>query len=269
MGTTGIKFLYLFSLGNYNTNFPGLNVISVTSTAAGDHNKSNLTTSPLRETWRSASILTTQEIIIEADDLTTVIDTFAILNHNLTDIATVQLQASNNVSFISPAFTISFPYSKKHLLLTQDLGIAYRYFKIKILDPTNPCGFIEIGKIVAGRSFTFTKNEDVTDKFSVANDDLAYKMKTEGFFRASNERIKVKKLNIKFQSLQTVGINADNYTKLLEMLNYCGETIPFLTILDPGEPYFQLVWGQVDSLPTENYDINRYVDLGFSIQEVF
>lgn len=267
--TVGIKFLYEFSVGAYNTTFPGLNIISVSSTAPGDHDKVNLTTTPLRETWRSNTILTTQEIIIEANDEDTVVDVFAILNHNLTSIAVVQLQASNDVGFLVPAFTISMPYNKQHLVLTQDLGVGYRYYKIKITDPTNPCGFIEIGKIVAGRSFTFTKNEDITDRISVGNDDLAYKMKSEGFFRASNERVKVRKLQVQFSGLETrVGFD-DNYQGFLTMVDYIGETLPFLTITDPGEPYFQLIWGQIDSMPSLSYDVNRYVDLSLTIQEVY
>ncbi len=268
--TIGIKFLYQFSVGEYNTTFPGLNIISVSSTAAGDFDKKNLTTTPLRETWRSGSILTTQEIIIEANDLNTVPDVFALLNHNLTSLAVVQLQASlTDPTFLSPAFTVNFQWNKKHIALVQDLGLAYRYYKIKITDPTNPCGFIEIGKIIAGKSFTFTKNEDITDKIGVSNDDLSYKMKTEGFFRASNERVKVQKISLKFQNLTTVVGEDDNYQGLLAMLDEVGETLPFLTIVDPSEPYFKLIWGLIDNMPSESYDINRYVDFGMNIQEVY
>jgi hypothetical protein len=267
--TVGIKFLYSFSVGEYNTTFPGLNVISVSSTYPG-HDKLNLTTTPLRETWRSNTILTTQEIIIEANDLNTVPDVFAILNHNLTDLAVVQLQASLvDPTFLAPAFTINLQWNKKHIALVQDLGLPYRYYKIKITDPTNPCGFIEIGKIVAGKAFTFTNNEDITDRIGVSNDDLSYKMKSEGFFRAANERVKVQKLSLRFQNLTTVVNERDNYEGLLEMLDEVGETLPFLTIVDPGEPYFKIVWGILDNMPSETYDINRYVDMPLSIQEVY
>lgn len=268
--TVGIKFLYSFSIGEQNPTFPGLNIISVTSTAAGDHDKKNLTTTPLRETWRSASILTTQEIIIEANDLTTVPDVFAILNHNLTNLAVVQIQGSlADPTFAAPAFTLSMPYNKKHMALVQDFGVAYRYYKIKITDPTNPCGFIEIGKIVGGKSFTLTKNEDITDSISISNNDLSYKMKSEGFFRAANKRVKVQKLSVKFQNLRTFVNENENYLGLLEFIDEVGETLPFLTIVDPSEPYFKIVWGLIDSLPGETYDINRYVDLSVNIQEVF
>lgn len=268
--TIGIKFLYQFSVGEFNTTFPGLNIISVTSTAAGDHDKKNLTTTPLRETWRSANVLTTHEIIIEANDLNTVPDVFAILNHNFSDLAVVQLQASLiDPTFLAPAFTINIPLNKKHMVLLQDMGMAYRYYKIKITDPTNACGFLEIGRIIAGKSFTFIKNEDITDRITVANDDLAAKMKSEGFFRAANERVKIQKLSVRFQGLITTTPNDDNYQGLLALMDEVGETLPFLTIVDPADPYFKIIWGLIDNMPTENYDINRYLDSGLVIQEVY
>lgn len=268
--TVGIKFLYNFSVGQYDYLNPGSNIISVTSEADGDHSKTNLTTTPLRETWRSNnSIAGFQDIIIQANDLADAPDTFALLNHNLSDIAVVQLQGSMTVSFASPAFTVSIPWSKKHMVYLQDLGIAYPYYRIRILDPTNPCGFIEVGRIVAGTSFTFTNNEDIVDDFSINTEDLAYKMKTEGFFRAFNERVQVDKLNINFSKLITVPPDDTNYVNLRAMLEEVGETNPFLTILDPEDQTFSILWGIVDSLPNKSYTINRYVSMGFSIQEVY
>lgn len=265
----GIKFLYQFSVGEYDQVNPGINVLSVTNTAAGDFDKLHLTTTPLRETWRSTDVNTPIEIVIEANDLATTVDTFALLNHNFSPDAVVLLMANTVNSFVVPAITLAFNYSDKHLVIVQDLGQPYRYFKIKIIDPTNQCGYVELGRIVAGRSFTFTQNEDVTDDFSVSEDDLAYKMKSEGFFRASNERVKVDKLTVKFDKLNTtVGLNV-NYVGIRTFTKFVGETQPFLTVLDPGDPYFSLVWGQIDSMPSRNATVNRYISMQFSIQEVY
>lgn len=265
----GIKFLYRFSLGEYDQVDPGSNVISVTSTAAGDFDKSHLTTTALRETWRSTGVSVAQEIVIQANDLTDPVNVFAILNHNLTEDAVVTLYASATSSFASPALTLTFTWAEKHLALVQDFGTAYEYFKIKIIDPMNPCGYVEIGRIVAGAAFTMETDEDITDDFSIGSDDLAYKMKSEGFFRASNERVKVDKLGIKFDKLKTAPGENDNYVGLQTMVNFIGETLPFLTILDPEDPYFGLIWGQLDSMPTRSFTVNRYTSLSLTIQEVY
>lgn len=269
--TIGIKFLYNFSVGEYDFSNPGGNVISVTSTADGDHGKVNLTTTPLRETWRSASSIGGFiDIVFEANDTSDAPDTFALLNHNLTELAVVQLQGSMTSDFSAPAFTVQFVWSKKHMVLLQDVGIAYNYYRFRVLDPTNDCGFIEIGRIIAGTSFTFSDDEDVTDDIQVGTEDLAYQMKTEGFFRAFNERVKVQKLRIAFQKLRTLAADGNgNYVGLTEMLDAVGETYPFLTIVDPQDQTWKIIWGQVDSLPNESFGINRFVNMSFAIQEVY
>lgn len=268
--TVGIKFLYNFCLGDYNYTTPGGNIISITSEADGDHKKVNLTTTPLRETWRSGpNIEDFQEIVIQTSDLTVTPDTFAILNHNLTETAVVQLQASQTPDFLSPAFTITMVWSKKHMILLQDIGFAYNYYRFRILDPLNPCGFLEIGRIIAGKSFTITNNEDITDNISISTDDLAYRMKTEGFFRAFNERVKVDRLSIKFDKLVTTPPDDVNYAGLMEMFEEVGETYSFLTILDPDDQTFKMIWGVIDNLPNKGFTINRYVDMSFAIQEMY
>jgi hypothetical protein len=267
--TIGIKFLYNFAVGDYDLNNPGSNIISVTSQAPGDYSKTNLTTSPLREVWRSVDALTFQDVVIKTNDLTVVPDTFAVLNHNLTETAVVQLQGSMTQDFSAPAFTINLIWSKKHIILLQNVGFSYNYYRFRFLDPLNPCGHIEIGRIIAGASFTLTDNEDISDDISVATDDLAYRMKTEGFFRAFNERVKVDKVNLRLPKFQTTnGVNA-NYLGLLKMFDSVGETYPFLTIVDPADQSFQLIWGHIDNLPTRSFGINRYVDMPLVIQEVY
>lgn len=267
--STGIKFLYNFSVGEYDLNNPGSNVLSATSTAAG-FDKLNLTTTPLREVWRSGPAINNwQEIIIKANDTTLIPDTFAILNHNFSSLAVVQIQGSMTSSFLAPAFTLPVQWTKKHMVLLQDIGIAYNYYRIRILDPSNACGFVEAGRIVAGKSFTFTDNEDITDDISVTPKDLAYKTQTEGFFRAFNQRVKVDKLQVHFSKLlTTVGVNT-NFLGLLALLDSVGETFPFLTIVDPLDQSFILQWGIIETLPGRTFGINRYADMTLDIQEVY
>jgi hypothetical protein len=267
--SVGIKFLYQFAVGEYDLNNPGSNVLSVTSTAAG-FDKKNLTTSPLREVWRSTtSISGYQDIVFQANDPSVVIDTFAILNHNLSSTAVVQVQGSLTSSFTAPAFTLAFTWSEKHMVLLNDIGTAYNYYRVRILDPSNPCGFLEIGRIIAGRSFTFTNNEDITDSISIATQDLASKTKTEGFFRAFNQRVKVDTLSISFSKLKTLTGENANYAGLMAMFKAVGETYPFLTILDPSDQSFLIHWGIIDRLPSRSYGINRYVDMQLAIAEIY
>lgn len=268
VNTDGISFLYQFSLGVYNTSNPGSNVISVTSTASGDHNKTNLTTTPLRQTWRSTSTAT-QTIVMQVNDEVVIPNVFAILNHNLSSNAVVRVKGAMTLDFSNPTFNVAFPYNRKHLCIFGSAGSAYKYYQFTIQDAGNVNGYIEIGRIVAGKTLTLTNNEDMADDFSLQNADLAYQMNTEGFFRASNQRVKVGTLSLNFPRLNSSSGNNANFLGLSDMYNFVGTTTPFLTIVDPSDVYFKLVWGQLNKMPQEQYTINRYVSLGFEIQEIY
>lgn len=269
INTTGIRFLYLFSVGQYNLQNPGVNVISVTDTATGDFNKKNLTTNSLRETWRSADVTGFKEIVIQANDINDNVDCFALLNHNITETATVQLLASQSLNFSGAPVNVTIPYNPGNMVLLQDLGTPYRYYKIRILDTENTCGFIEIGRIIGGQALTVTNNEDITDDITVTPTDMAYQMDSEGFFRASNQRVKVDKLDISFKSLVTYAPDNINYLALKSFVYYVGITIPFLTILDPNEPGFVIQWGLLDTMPAFSFGISRYVSVPLTIDQVF
>lgn len=267
--STGAKFLYRFSVGELNYTNPGANVISVTSTAAGDHNKKNLTTYPLRQTWRSTTTAN-QEIVIQTNDTTINPDVFAILNHNLSENAVVQLYGNNSNSWGAPAFSGVIPWNKKNMAYIGSLT-AYNYWKIKISDAGNACGYVEVGRILAGKAFTLVDNEDIQDDIGVKTDDLAYKMNTEGFFLASNKRVRTQNISMvmpKLNTRSTLGAT-ENYENMLTFADFVGETLSFLTVVDPGDPYFKIIWGQFSSMPTEDYTVNRYATFKLEIKEVY
>lgn len=260
--------LYQFDVGNYKRSTPGSNIISVTSTAAGDFDKANLTNDVLRQVWRSTGVLGWQEIIIEADQ-TTAIDTFAILNHNFSETAVINLQANIGNNFLAPPVNLFLPWNKLHIVYTTPLGASYKFYKIRILDPSNPCGYIQIGRIVGGRALIMQNNEDITDDVQVQWKDFAKRMDTEGFFRASNENVKIRTLAVKFSKLYTVATKNANYLALRDLFDYCGVTRPFLAIPNRDEPSFNSIWGQIEDIPDDSFGINQFVSLNLKVREVY
>lgn len=264
----GASFLYSFDLGNRDPITPGSKILSVTSTADGDFDKANLTTESLRHVWRSADAISWQEIIIEADQESH-IDTFAILGHNFTAGAVVQLQANIADNWLAPPVTVTIPWARRNMIWTNPLGGTFRYYRVRILDPANPCGYIQIGRIVGGRAVIMENNEDVTDEVSFQTEDKADKMESEGFFQVSNENVKVKTPSIRFAKLKTTAGENQNYVALMDMLDEVGTTRPLLFVLDRGEPAFVNAWGQITRLPEISFGINRYASFSLSIREMF
>lgn len=262
------RALYRFDLGNFIRSTPGSNILSVTSTAAGDFDKSNLTTDTLRQVWRSTGVLGWQEIVIEAE-LSTNIDTFAILNHNLTDSAVINFQANISNNFLAPPINLFLPWNKLHIVYTNLLGQSYKFYKIRILDPTNPCGYIQIGRIVGGRALTMQAFEDITDDIQIQWKDMAKRMETEGFFRASNEMVKIRTLAVQFRKLFTiVNMNA-NYVGLRALFDYVGITRPWLAIPNHDEPTFNPMWVLLEDVPDDSFTINQFVSMSLKAREVF
>lgn len=264
----GMSFLYNFDLGNRNVNNPGVNILSVSSTAAGDFDKANLTTESVRHAWRSGSILSFQDIIIQAE-LASQIDTFAILGHNLTEDAVIIVEANIANSFLAPPFQRVVPWTAQDIVLCEDFADTYEFYRVRLLDPTNPCGFIQVGRIVGGRAFTFSNNEDITDDVEIEFEDFADRAKTEGFFMASNNKVVSRELAIKWSKLFSTAPNNTNFLGLKEMYKTVGTTKPFLSILDRGDPGFCSIWGQIDRLPRESYGINKFMSQSIKIKEMF
>jgi len=271
MSAEGISFLHYFDLGNRDYLMPGSKILSVTSTADGDFDKSNLTTESIRHVWRSANVLASQDIVIEADQASN-IDTFAILGHNFSPTAVVKIQANISDNWLAPPVSLTIPWSKGNMVLTQTFGSTYSHYRLRILDTANPCGYVQIGRIVGGRAVTLTANEDITDDFVIANKDMAELVKTEGFFRVATEKVKVRTLKAKFQKLRTSVAEADgveNFVALREMFDHVGSSRPFLVIIDRYDPSFCSLWGQFDDVPDEQFTLNRYVTMSLSITEMF
>jgi len=271
---SGISFLYEFDLGNRNINNPGQNILSVTSTAVGDFDKANMFKDSVRQTWRSADVLAAQEIIIQAD-LSSQIDTFAILGHNFTSAAIIKVQANISNSFAAPPVTITaVPETapdgdQNNIIIAQDFGGEYEYYKITVLDPANPCGYLEIGRIIGGRSLILQDSEDIVDNIQIGKNDQSEKMNTEGYFRQSNENIITRTFSSNFSKLKTVVGENTNFLALRAMFKSVKTTRPFLTVLDRNDPSFFNMWGELKTIPNESFGVNRYADFPIAIEEVF
>lgn len=267
----GISFLYSFDLGNKLFENFGSNILRVTSTAIGDFDKGNITRESTREVWRSDNVLVQHEIVIKAE-LKTQIDTFAILGHNFSPGAIVRIQANIDDVWIAPPFNqvVAVDEEVNNLVLANDgFGADYEYYRVTILDPSNPCGYLEVGRIVGGQAFTFENNEDITDSYSIGYTDESESMKSQGYFRASNENVTVRDFSANFSKLFSVTGQDDNFKGFRALRKSVKTTRPFLTILDRDNVRVLNIWGQFTSLPSESFGINQFASFPIKIEEVF
>ena len=264
----GITFLHKITVGTIpDPNNPAQNFLSATSTAAGDFAGEFMFTDTLRQVWRSTD--TTQQEIVIQSDFPVRIDTFAILGHNFSSNAVVTFEANSVNDFSSPPISVNMTVTERNMVLLQDLGFEFEFYKITILDPTNECGFIEIGRLAGGLNFQFSNNEDITDNFSIGSVDFSQQIQTEGFNRPSNSKVLADTLNATFAKISTKSGQDDNFQGLRTLIDNVKTTRPFLTILDPNNVSLLIMWGQFMEIPTFNFTINNFVTANIRIQEVF
>ncbi|HTE35709.1 MAG TPA: hypothetical protein VK634_11140 [Reyranella sp.] len=105
-----------------------------------------------------------------------VVDTAAIVAHNATAAGTVRLRLAATVPGLTAAPSVDsgvvslWPSSGKHadpdwpheLSLARAVnGMAYRYARLDFADPANPAGYLEFGRIAAGRAWQPAMNIDL------------------------------------------------------------------------------------------------------------
>jgi len=268
MSSQGISFLHNFDLGNRHIGTPDINIIENSPTLVGDFAPENITTESVRHCWRTAEILTPQFITIKAENVSK-IDTFAILGHNFSEDAIIKIEANIADYFAVVPFSINVPWQADNIVLTTEFPEEYEYYRITVLDPTNPCGYIQMGRVVAGRAIIMQNDEDITDSFSVGYKDHSETMSSQGFFRVSNENIIARSLSCQFSKLYTVYGKDANYLNLRSMFRNVKTTRPFLTILDRKDPARLAMWGRLKSLPNDSFTVNNFVNMNLSIEEVF
>jgi hypothetical protein len=255
-------------------NFPsrgttGLNWTANT-TATGDFSPNNLNTDIVEQVWRSGSTVSGIQIVCDTEIPQGVfLDTLAILNHNLTQSANVQLIGSNSPTFATVGVVVPLTISRTNTFyISPELPInGYRYWKITIDDVTNTSGYLQIGTIVFGDSIIMS-GECFVNPIQMKQTHYSDKIYTEGFTNASNDRGVKRKIGLDFRSLNFSG---GNYLKLQEVFDIARTNLKGLWIPTPGYPSRYAAFGKLTDLPQETHTDNGesadYVDLSVEVDE--
>ena len=264
--TTQLRFLSEFpSRGVTGTNW------TATTTEASSSNSfdvNNLNTDIVEQVWRSADTNVTSLTCDTEDSGGVFLDTLAILNHNLTQGASITLIGSNSPSFTTTPFVEQLSVEPNNMYyISEQLPLqSYRYWRLDINDTTNPNGFLEIGTIVFGSSTVFTTEENFTDEVTFGIKQFEDSIQTEGFTNISNDRGQKKYLDLSFKKLQGEGRNFGELRKLFES---AGSLLKVLWVPTPQKPSQLALFSKMTSIPKEKqkYSGELYVDLTVNLDE--
>lgn len=224
---------------------------TATNQASGDFGPDNVNTDVIEQVFRSSGVsvtLTCDTGLAQG----TPIDTIAILGHNLTRSATIQVQGSQDGTFSPPDVTFDFtevtPDRAFYIAPTAPTAAAQqnRYWRFVINDTPNPDGYIEIGVIVFGEANVFSFGENYNNRLRQGFTHFKDTLPSEGFTTTSNDRALRKYLKIDFEELN---YRFGNFSIIDEMVNYARTSLKCLVIPTPEYPERFAVFGKLNTLP--------------------
>lgn len=227
---------------------------TASTTAAGDFSANNLNTDIVEQCWRSEPggskivALTCDTQVSQG----VFVDTIAVLGHNLTRSATIEVQASNSPSFaVYQSFFIETNRTANiYWVAPTAPTVAYKYWRFYIADTTNTNPYLQIGSIVFGSSILMVAN-DITDSVRRSTKHFSDKVQTEGFTNVSNDRAIKYGLGVEFRS---IAYDGTDYTNLRRIFDTARTSLKCLWIPTPEYAERFAVFGKLAAIPEEQHN---------------
>lgn len=244
---------------------------TASSTHAGDFGIANVNTDLVEQVWRSVAGVKSGIVLVCDTQVPqgVLVDTIALLGHNMTTSAIVDVVGANNTSFSGDVINFRMTIAKENAFhISQTLPSAsYRYWRFTIDDSTNAANFIQIGTIVFGES-VIVHNENFADPIKLKRTHYSDKIETEGFTSAQNDRGVKKAIGLDFKSIDSNGVN---FSRLLTVFDEIRTNLKALWIPTPRYPSRYASFAKLTNLPDETYVDNgenaAYVDFSIEIDE--
>lgn len=231
----------------------GNNWTSPQGTDTGDFDLSNLNTDVLEQRTQSTAAATALwELRCDTGNANTFVDTVAILEHNFTASARVEVQGSDDVNFgsVKFSFVMVTELENMYYIAPSLPETPARYYRFLIEDPTNP-DKLQIGTILFGSALIFSLAECFVEPVRFGFRHFKDSLATEGFTNVSNDRATRKFLGLDFEELDAV--NEGNFDLIRDYISDAKTDLKCLIIPRPLRPSSLAVFAKLVELPEENH----------------
>ena len=198
-------------------------------------------------------------------------DTLAILGHNFTTSARVEIQGSDDAAFSTIKFSYVMETELENMYFISPTlpNVPARYYQISIQDSTNTdTEGLKIGTIVFGSAAILTPKEQFINPVTFGKRHFKDTLDTEGFTSSSNDRALRKFLGLTFTQLL---IDGGNFKSLQDYILSAKTDLKCLVIPRPTRPSALAVFSKLVQLPEEQHnavdDDNWRVDMSFEWDE--
>jgi hypothetical protein len=233
----------------------------------------NVNTDVVEQIWRSDDGVKTG-ITLDCDvgvGKTVFMDTFAMLNHNLTTSATVNLLMSDNPGHapIGETVVLTMDDANDFVYIKPELPtVGYRYFRLAINDLTNPEDFLSVGTIVFGEAIIFA-GECFVDRVRKTPVNFTDSITTEGFTNVQNDRGIKNKVRLEFKNIR---FNGPNFEKINEDVFLSARTIlKCLWVPTPQFPLRFTTFAKMTKIPEQTHNVKGedldYIDFVIETDE--
>lgn len=261
-GTLGMQatlVIYNTSQLRIMTSFPSRGAESLlgdnwvaSSQYPGDYSPNNVNTDIIEQKYRSAPG-TTGLVTLTCDTgfpQGVPIDTLAILGHNFTTSAIVEVQGSQD-NFATPASVVFNMVVERDNMyyIAPTLPPAAgqnRYWRFIIQDPTNSADYLEIGSIVFGAASIFSVQTCFTQPVIKGFKHFKDTIPSEGFTTVGNDRALKKYIKLNFENINYAG---GDFAIIDNMLNEARTSLKVLVIPIPQYSSRFAVFGKLAQMP--------------------
>lgn len=206
------------------------------------------------------------ETIEDITSLAMVFDPF--IGSKLSSSAVVKLQANPVNLFTSPVVDVTLTFDEQeemfsHFFTTDQ---SFRYWRIKIIDPTNQNLQVELGKIILGKSISLTQNVEIGFKHKIKDQSRTQRTQFGHEYNDVYPTRKEFKFDFKILTLSDTTVLSESFERV-------GNTNIVMMILDPEEIQFDKdkfsIYGKYRGDFDAKHVFLTFFDSDLSIREVF
>lgn len=240
--------------------------------ATGDYNVNNLNTDIIEQITKSSVAERRFKIYCNTGIPNTFVDTIAILNHNFTPNATIDITGFKDLNDFNngiPSIIIRPVIERDNIYwISPDIPLKpAQYWRFDINDALNPFQ-LQMGVIVFGSSRIMTMAECFDNPVNYGFKHYKDSIETEGFTSYSIDRATRRNLGLSFSKLRYYG---NNYEMIKDFYLNVKTDLKALVIPRPTKPSALAVFAKLNQLPTESHeaidDEHHYVTLNLDWDE--
>jgi hypothetical protein len=263
IASSGTYLSILFSSG---TN-AGSSIGSTIGFSAGTDQTGALTyTSP-------AIAIHTEEAVILDLGQPVAIDSFAMLfepeaGHKFTNSAVIKLQANATKDFSAPSVNLTLSFDDTYETFTQFFTSdqTYRFWRISIVDPSNPWLYVEVPKVLICKATTLADNPQIG--FGLTLNDLSSVQKNAYGNRYSDEYPSQRTMKFDYQYLSDADVET-----LYKIYAKLGGVVPLACAADPLGSVFDkdrfFIYGYLRQSNDITNSFYTFFDTALQVEEGF